>query len=76
MKILNSLILFVQNPNKLELIKETLGLNNMITKLIYDIKIKEIKYLNNGKFKQINGNISINNIKENDISIRNYTTII
>lgn len=76
MKILNSLIIFVQNPNKIELIKETLGLNNMITKLIYDIKIKEIKYLNNGKFKQINGNISINNIKENDISIRNYTTII
>lgn len=76
MKILNSLILFVQNPNKIELIKETLGLNNMITKLIYDIKIKEIKYLNNGKFKQINVNISINNIKENDISIRNYTTII
>ena len=64
MKILNSLILFVQNPNKLELIKETLGLNNMITKLIYDIKIKEIKYLNNGKFKQINVNISINNLKK------------
>ena len=76
MKILNSFILFVQNPNKIELIKETLGLDDMITKLICDIKIKEIKYLNNGKFKQINGNISINNIKENDISIRNYTTII
>ena len=76
MKILNSLILFVQNPNKIELIKETLGLDDMITKLICDIKIKKIKYLNNGKFKQINGNISINNIKENDISFRNYTTII
>ena len=76
MKILNSLILFVQNPNKIELIKETLGLNNMRTKLINNIKVEAIKYLKNDKFKQINGNISINNIKENDISIRNYTTII
>ena len=51
MKIHNSLILFVQNLNKIELIKETLGLNNMKTKLINDIIIKDIKYLNNGKLK-------------------------
>ena len=76
MKIHNSLILFVQNLNKIELIKETLGLNNMKTKLINDLIIKDIKYLNNGKLKQINGSIRINNIKENGISIRNSITII
>ena len=52
MKILNSLILFVQNPNKIELIKETLVLNNIRTKLINDIKVKAIKYLKNDKFNK------------------------